>query len=369
MLALVGWAIVWLPARFATDVSVPAPEAGLSLAALGIAVAAGLGMSAFAEDVRRRGFGARQAIAALATAGFLVGALSFVIDAGGGRWRAPDGDWPDALAFVQAERDSGGFRVLWVGNPAVLPLDPFIASDGTGYALTRNGPGDARELWRAPAHEADDLVGDAITLAASRRTERLGHLLAPMSVRYVAIPDRSGPGAEVTASPGRLLSALDDQLDFARLESSPGLVLYENTAWIPSPGTVRPADAREVPLRSRNPTRAALRADMGRVSAVRGSPSDSKATGPGLVLWSEANDSDWSATASGRDLRHVEPFGWANGFEVSERGSVSIRYGGQPRRYGLIAVQVTFWVVALTLIWRRRAGRRPRTPRARRRNA
>lgn len=366
MLALVGWALVWLPSRFAPDTSVPAPEAGLSLAALGIAVAAGLGASAFAADTRGVGFRGRQAIAVLAAAGFVVGVLGFVADAGGGRWRAPDRDWPETLAFLETERDSGGFRVLWVGDPGVLPLDPVVTSDGTGYVLTRNGPGDGRELWRARSYEADDLVGDAVALAASRRTERLGHLLAPMSVRYVAIPDRSGPGAETTAPPGQVLGALGDQLDLARLESTSGLVLYENTAWIPNPATVRPSDRRDVPLRPRNPTDATLRADVAGVRSVPGSPSDSEPTGPGLVLWSEANDPDWSASSAGRDLRHVESFGWANGFEASERASVSIRYDGQPRRYAQILLQVAVWILFFALVWISRPGRRARPAHVRR---
>ncbi|HYU38252.1 MAG TPA: hypothetical protein VEM59_00210, partial [Acidimicrobiia bacterium] len=293
-------------------------------------------------------------------------ALSFAVDAADGRWRAADGDWPDALSFLEAERDSGGFRVLWVGDPAALPLDPFVARDGTGYVLTRNGPGDATELWHAPAGEAEDLVAEAIVLASDRRTERLGHLLAPMSVRYVAVPDSSGPGAsETVAAPG-LARALDDQLDLSRLESPPGLVLYQNTAWISSPGTVGPADARKVPLRSKDPTQAALRGDLGGVRAVRGAPSDSAPTGPGRVLWSEAFDTDWSASASGRELRHVEPFGWENGFDTSRRSSVSIRYGGQLRRYGLILVQVALSIGFFALAWRGRAGRRPRRRRVRR---
>lgn len=369
VLALIGWALVWLPSRFAPEVSVPAPEAGLMLAALGIAVAAGVGVSTFIEDVRRLGFGLRQATAALAAAGFFVGALGFAVDAGDGRWGGPDADWTDTLAFLDEERDSGGFRVLWVGDPSVLPLDPFVASDGTGYTLTRNGPGDAVELWRAPAHDADDLVGDALGLVSARRTERLGHLVAPMNVRYVALPSRSGPGAADVAPSERLAVTLDDQIDLARLESPPGLLLYENTAWIPTPGTVRPADTRRVPLGSRNPTAAALRADIVGVRPVRGPASDTAPTGPGLVLWSESHDEDWSASARGRDLRHVEPFGWANGFDLPARSSISIRYEGQGRRYVLIGVQAALWVVALAIVARTGTGRPPaRRARARRSN-
>ncbi|HKF92011.1 MAG TPA: glycosyltransferase family 2 protein [Acidimicrobiia bacterium] len=368
IMALIGWALVWLPARFAPDVSVPAPEAALSLAALGVAVAAGLGVSVFVEDVRGRGFGLRQAVAAVAAAGFALGILGFAADAGDGRWRAPDGDWPDALAFLQTERDSGGFRVLWVGDPTLLPLDPFVADDGTGYTLTRNGSGDARELWRAPSGRADGLVGDAVELASEGRTDRLGHLVAPMGVRYVAMPIRAGPGASAQAPPAGLPAALASQLDLARLEAPSGLALYENTAWIPTPGTVRLADADGVPLGSKNPTGAALRADVGGVTAVRGSPSDSAPTGPGLVMWSEAFDGDWSATVGGKTLRHVKPFGWSNGFTASERASVSIGYGDQLRRYGLIAVQVLLVLTFLVVGWRSSATRRARPPRVRRPN-
>jgi GT2 family glycosyltransferase len=368
IMALIGWALVWLPARFAPDASVPAPEAALSLAALGVALAAGLGVSAFVEDVRGRRLGARQAVAVLAAAGFALALLGFTADAGDGRWGAPDGDWPAALAFLQTERDTGGFRVLWVGDPSLLPLDPFVTGDGTGYSLTRNGSGDARELWRAPSGRADGLVGDAVELAARGRTDRLGHLVAPMSVRYIAMPSRAGPGATPQAPPARLPGALAGQLDLARLEAPAGLALYENTAWIPTPGTVRSANVDRVPLGSKNPTGAALRADVGRVNAVRGSPSASAPTGPGLVLWSEAFDGDWSATVGGKTLRHVKPFVWANGFDARARGSVSIDYGGQLRRYGMIVLQVVLVVAFLVVVWRSSASRRARPPRVRRPN-
>jgi GT2 family glycosyltransferase len=368
IMAIIGWALVWLPSRFASDVSVPAPEAALTLAALGVAVAAGLGVSVFFEDIRERGIGLREAVAAVAAVGFAVGVLGFVADAGDGRWGAPDGDWPQALAFLQSERDTGGFRVLWVGDPTVLPLDPFVADDGTGYTLTRNGSGDARELWRAPSGRADALVGDAVELASERRTDRLGHLVAPMSVRYIAMPTRVGPGASPQAPPAGLPAALAGQLDLARLEAPAGLTLYENTAWIPTPATVRLTDTESVPLGSKNPTDAALRAEVGGVTAVRGSPSDSAPTGPGLVLWSEAFDGDWSATVEGKTLRHRTPFGWANGFTASERGSVSIDYDGQLRRYGLIALQVLLVLAFLVVVWRSSATRRTRAPRVRRPN-
>ena len=124
--------------------------------------------------------------------------------------------------------------MLWVGDPDVLPLDPVVLDDGTGYTLTRNGPGNADELLRAPVHDADAVVDDAIVLAESGRTNRLGRLLAPAGVRYVAAPTTLGPdGSGRVPLPAGLRAALGGQLDLARRKIPGGLVLYENLAWIP----------------------------------------------------------------------------------------------------------------------------------------
>jgi hypothetical protein len=61
----------------------------------------------------------------------------------------------------------------------------------------------------------------------------------------------------------------------------------------------------------------------------------------------------------------VKPFGWANGFTAPERGSVSINYDGQLRRYGLIALQVLLVLAFLFVAWRSGAARRARPPRVR----
>ncbi len=353
MLALVGFALVWAPARWAPDVSVPAPEAGLSLAALGLALATGLGAAALLEgDLRRFRFGWRQPIVALAGVAVLLPALGFAADSIDGRWHSPGGDWDRALGFLRDQRGEGGFRVLWVGDPAVLPLDPMVlARDGIGYVLTRNGPGDGRELWRAPQRRADRVVGEAVELAVDGRSSRLGHLVAPMGVRYIAVPDRPGPkaGASFPAPAGRA-TAVDDQTDLARLGTEPGIALYENQAWAPTRSVVDEEERLRVD--SKDPLRAALRAELAAADAITGPLRDSSPAGPGTVLWSEAYDGHWEARAADRDLAHVRPFGVTNGYVLPERAPVSISYGGQPARYGVLALQGALWVGLAALWWR-----------------
>lgn len=356
VIALVGFALVWVPARFASSVAVPAPEAALSLAALGVAAASGLGVAALLEgDLSRFRFGWRQPVVALAGVGAVLAACAFTADAFDGRWHAPDRGWEDALSFLEAERAEGGFRVLWIGDPAVLPLEPMLASDGVGFLLTRNGPGGGLGLFRAPERSADRLVGDAVDLVSEGQTNRLGHLVAPMGVRYLAVPDRSGPRADETvAPPAGIATTLDDQTDLVRLGSEPGIAMYENAAWGATRATVE--DNGDVPLDSNDPLRAALRTELDGSDPVTGPLRDSSPTGPGTLLWSEAYNSDWDARAAGQGLEHVKPFGFSNGYVLPERESVSITYGGQLRRYGGIAAQVVLWV-ALVVVWR---GARPR---------
>jgi len=62
-------------------------------------------------------------------------------------------------------------------------------------------------------------------------------------------------------------------------------------------------------------------------------------------------------------LRHVEPFGWANGFATTRHASASITYDGQLRRYGLIALQVALVLALLFVGWRGSASARPRPSR------
>ena len=78
-LILVGFAAAWLPARFAPDLPVPVREGLLVPAAVGLALAVGLGAAALLSDLGRRGFGWRQISAVLATGALVVATVGVVI--------------------------------------------------------------------------------------------------------------------------------------------------------------------------------------------------------------------------------------------------------------------------------------------------
>lgn len=356
VLALVGWAVVWVPARYFPDTSVLAPEAGLVLAALGLAICVGVTVSVFVDGIHAFRFGWRQPAAIIGAIAIVLPALAFTADVFDGRWDAPGSGWANELAFTEATTGKGDFRMLWTGNPAELPLDPVVLRDGTGYVLTRNGPGDVTEQWRAPEHDADHVVDRALVLATSGRTNRFGRMLAPMGVRYVVVPSTQGRDGDARpAPPVAVRRAMSQQLDLARLRSSRGITLYENLAFAPIRAVVPPP---RLPVDSPRPNRAALATDLTRAVPL----ADGGVAAAGTAFWGEAYDAEWKATGGGAALRHQQSFGWANGFVVDQRGRVSIAFDSQWLRWVMLGGALVIWLLT---IWRWRRTRVRRDPASR----
>lgn len=357
VLALVSFAFVWVPSRFFSDVPLPAVEGLLVPAALGVSLAVGLGVSAFIEDVRRFHFGWRQIAAVGGALALAFPVLAFAVDALDGRWHMPPHDWNQNLSWMRSEDASGQFRVLWLGDPKVLPVDPVVHDD-VGFGVTNDGPGDVRTSLPPPAGGSSARLGNAVDLLRDRRSNRIGALLAPMGVRYLAVPQRSDPGIGLTdPAPPRLLVALADQLDLVRLEGPPGLDLYENRAWIPGAAVLRPnqvtggeADPAGPPVGS--PAARPVR-DGVRVPA-------------GAIVWSQSYNGAWSASSDGVTLPHRRAFGWANGYTLDRPGTVSFAYGDQWQRYPAVILELGL-VAGAFLVWRGSARfkwplRRPPSP-------
>ncbi|MCJ7437150.1 MAG: glycosyltransferase [Acidimicrobiia bacterium] len=358
-LTVSGFAIVWLPSRLAPGTAVAAPEAGLALAALGVAVAAGITIGAAAEELAdAKRFAWRRVVVGIAVAGVVLGGLGFLGDSVSGRWGAPDGDWASVLSFTQDRAAEGEFRILWVGDPDVLPLDPVESGAGPAWVLTRNGPGDARSLWRAPITDADRVVSRALDVAVDGNTARLGRLLAPAGVRYVAVPLRNGPdGARGEPVPA-VTAALAEQLDLARLRSERGLVVYENQSWAPARAVVTGRDADAVPTGAVDPLRSAVRTDL-----VGAKPIGGDAPIPaGTVLLGDALAGGWRAEGPNGVLPHEAAFGYLNSWVNPRVGAVSITHDGQGLRYALLAGEAVLWLVALA--WWSRGRRRDRVEHA-----
>jgi GT2 family glycosyltransferase len=351
--ALTSWGLAWAGVRGWLPVATPDTGVLLAPAAVALALATALGAVAFVTDLRGYHFGWRQAVSVAAACAGGLATLPVLGAAVGGRWGMPADDWSRALAWMRTDRGRGEARVLWVGDPAVLPGEPWPLDDRLAYGLSRNGAPTVLDRWVPAAGGATRLVADAVTVARRGGTTRLGRLLAPMAVRYVAVPMRAAPGAgPLHRPPADLLAALAGQLDLRRRPSDPGLVLYENVAAAPVrgivPGAVPPeaptagADlsrARPVLQRGAGPTRASGRIDRS-----------------GTVLLSEAYSTRWELRVDGRPAHRERGFGWANAFRVEAPGPAELRYRTPPAYLGLLALQVVLWAGAIR--WARRGRRR-----------
>jgi len=372
-LALAGWALAWSGQQDWFPVPLGPPEGLLAPAAAGLALAAALGLVAFEVDLRGYRFGWRQMASVLAAAGVVVGVVPVLAASANGRWKAPAGDGAaSALGFLDDEpAEVGPFRVLWLGDPGLLPLGGWELDDGVAYATSDEGLPDIADRWPASSHGPTRLVADSLDVAADRQTSRLGRLLAPMGVRYVVLPDGEGPsGGERRVVTATLSTVLAEQLDLVALEVDPQYRVYRNEAWAPT-RTVLPPEAEAT---GSDFLTAATGTDLAGAPPVL-------TEGDGYARWTgdlEDLDDDvtlylaaaaserWELRVGGATARRAEAFGWANSFDVRARASpgdgsgdepvtASLRYRTEPVRYLFLAAQVALWLVVVRTV---RAGRR-----------
>ena len=90
---------------------------------------------------------------------------------------------------MSADKAQGDFRVLWLGDPRVLPGNGWELSPGLAYVVSENGLPDITGLWPGSSPGQAAAIGTGIRLARSHATVRLGRLLAPY-----ARPLRGGGG-------------------------------------------------------------------------------------------------------------------------------------------------------------------------------
>src|SRR5205085_12635757 len=195
---------------------------------------------------------------------------------------------------------------------------------------------------------------EALDVARQGRTTRLGHMLAPMGVRYLVLPTRAAPGArgEVTPPPADIGMALQDQLDMRQVPSDPSILLYENVAWAPA-RAVLPAGAVDASHSTRP-------ASAGSVDLAGADPALLKAHGPQSftgplgagqeVLFAESTTGRWDLKVGGKKAAHRTAFGWANAYTAGAHGTGSLHYRTPVSRYLALVVALVLWALAIRTV-------------------
>ena len=209
---------------------------------------------------------------------------------------------------------------------------------------------------------------DSIDAATTGSTVRLGHLVAPAGVRYIAFVGRAAPtSGEFGNDQTTLSDALARQLDLTLSRVDDAGLVYDNDAWMPD-AFARPSEATPR-SRSTAATRlsAAVRSEADGVVGVDSDAGKTKPTGPGTLLWSEAANSGWSATVNGQKVVRRDAFGWTNAFALDRHAAVNVKYSGS----GVVALarvaEILLWL-GVVVVWfrtrRRRTEPRPATGRS-----
>lgn len=330
-------------------VRLPEPGALLVLVALGMAIAASCTVEAFDADVRGQAFGYRQPVALLALLAVGIGVVPGLLTFADGRWDTPGITLQSSLRQLATDAD-GDYRVLWLGDPRLMPVAAWEYQAGVAYAITDDGPLEISDLWVGAPSDAEDDVAVAVRAVASYSTLRGGRLLAPYGIRYVVVPIADDAVSSVRRPlplPDGLLDALDAQLDLSRpLSENLNFAVYENAAWVPAAAMLSPAGAEA----SREAGASALaRADLSGASAARLGRLDAESdvqVSAGTMQLAVPFDDRWSLSVGGSSVEPRPSFGSTVAFEVPAAGAGTLRFDTPLSRHLAVVLQALLWFAA-----------------------
>jgi GT2 family glycosyltransferase len=326
------------------------PEAGILLApvGLGLAIAAAASTAAFGHDVAGRTFGWRQPLGLLAVGAVVVGVIPALFTLTDGAWFAPRQSMVDAIeAQLPTTEQVGDYRVLYLGDPRLIPFPSQDLGDGVAMAVVDDGPADFRDRWAAPHQDADAALRTVIEQIATQDTRRGGRLLAPFGIRSIVVPVVDG--ATSTAQdplplPAGLVDALAAQLDLARAPTVTSVIRFDNRSAIPTTaalsGDVATASRRESPD-------AAVAVDTATATPVLpGADTTRRVAGDvpeGVVHLATPLDEHWELTVGGAPVAARASFGVGTAFDVAAGGQGELRYVQPTSR--------TVWLVVVAVLW------------------
>ena len=389
VMAMVAWVLAWAAGHGWLGAFTPSAQVLLAPAAAAIAVAVGLGAASFESDLPGYRFGWRQAATAAATLAAAIGIIPVLVASSNGRWDLPLSGYGQATSWMSTHTGKGDFRVLWLGDPRVLPGGGWQLAPGLGYSISENGLGDATEMWPGSSPGPASGVGDRVELARSGSTVRLGRLLAPYAIRYVVVVDTLAPSIPGFQSPlqyqppADLEPALLSQLDLRQIIGQGGFDVFIDDAALPERGVLAGADrssSASGQTSAATPSTPATTSPIGPDKALVGWKSaldaptgSSQATGrvpAGTVLAAVAPARSWELVEPGGHVqRSATIFGYAASFHVARPGIVTVKFRGSWVHGLEVTIEALLWLVVVALLLGRRRSLSRLSSRVRRRHA
>lgn len=360
---LAGWGTMWAAGEGHITTVLPAPEVALAPVAAALAFSAALGLTAFETDLRAYRFGWRQLLSVAAAFAVVLGALPLGSGLLDGRWEMPTRDFNTSLRTLLEDNADAPSRVLWVGTPEMLPAAGWRYDDQLAYTATDRGVPTILDRFPSEPPGSSHLLADVLRIAEEHRTNRAGHLLAPMGVRYIVIPERLAPPPETEAdgdpTPGLptsgLAEALTQQLDLRVVPLRDGVTVLENTAWVsvrailPSVGGERD-DYTQAITDDLSDARPVLEEERGAVDAA------GTVSAEGRLHVASSADPGWELRIGGVPMQRELSYGWANSFSVTRTGEAELTFENSLPRRLAAGGQAVLWVL-VAVAWRRTRNR------------
>ncbi len=352
----------------AGSIPIDMPEAGVLLVpvAVGLAISAAAALAAFDLDVRGGTFGWRQPLGILASVAVVIGLAPGVAALANGSFQVPNTPLARLIdaSLPDAEPD-GDYNVLLIGDSRILPVPATEYRDGVSWAIIDDNSLDVRDRWMPPTNTATELVTTALDEMASTSTLRAGRLLAPLSIRFVVVPEFDGVNSTVNDPlplPTGLVEALEDQLDLVALRPGlPTLEAFENRAWFPKQAQL---DVAGVEASGAAGAEVLVRSDLSASTPLfTGVDQLDTATddvSAGVVHLGIPFDDGWTLSVDGTSVEPRRAFGETTAYDVASAGVGSLRYETSTLRWLAVAFQTLLWLAVILIAARVRVsvGRR-----------
>ena len=322
-------------------------EVLLQPAALGLAMAVGLGINAYIPKNARETFSWRKFSAGIAGLVLLAGTVPVLVLSLDGRWDIPKSDYESTLSSI----DDSSQRVVWIGHPDILGpgsyqlKDTGTASSQLAFAVTLGATPTIIQKWAYP--EKNEISNLSDELANIQNINRLGGRLALFGISHIILVERLAPLSlnSVPIDDG-LKIRLDEQIDLKKINTREGISIYSNTEVIPVRALLPAGALNSSPLNS------GLAAQV-----FQDSNKDELAGGDFYFIEASNN---WNLTVEGKEIQPVQIYEWA-GFYPQGGGQAELKYTTPSSYRILLVAQITLWSLFLFLVsWVARREKRNR---------
>ncbi len=338
----------------------------LVLAAVGVCWSAATGPSAVKIDGERSPAFLRRIVVGVGAISLTLSSGMLLLESADGRWGTPTNDLRIALSLLD-DRDLGpSYRVLWLGSAEVLPLEGWPVAEGLHLGTSVRGYPDVRHRWVGSPTGTHSQLVNAVKIGLSGDTVRMGRLLAPFGVKYLAVVERSTPSfSEGVERPvnARVREALNSQLDLRPLATDPSVMVLLNESWMSSraqfsepvrlAGLDEPGELVVTDLTSGIPV----------LTERKSSREQHGFVGVGEVLVADAFDPHWRLLVGDQIVGPEVSFGWAMRFSSPVAGPAALWHVRPNSVADRVVVQLVLWaVVARIAISERRKARQTWSP-------